>query len=192
MIRTGIYGGSFNPIHIAHISLAQALLQAASLDEIWLVVSPQNPLKQASQLLADDKRLQLARKALEPYSGLQASDFEFHLPKPSYMWHTLCALRQQYPDREFVLIIGADNWQSFDRWYRADDIVASFPIVVYPRPGYDICAHDLPPTVSLAPTPLLDVSSTDIRERIRHGESIHNLVPEAIESDVIEAYSAQQ
>ena len=117
MQRTGIFGGSFNPIHNGHIALAQQLRKEASLDEVWLMVSPQNPLKQESDLLADHLRFMMAQKAVEDVEGIVASDFEFHLPKPSYTWHTLLALSQHYPDREFVLMIGGDNWAHFTRWY---------------------------------------------------------------------------
>ena len=113
MQRTRIFRGSFNPIHNGHIALAQQLRKEASLDEVWLMVSPQNPLKQESALLADHLRFMMAQKAVEDIEGIVASDFEFHLPKPSYTWHTLLALSQHYPDREFVLMIGGDNWAHF-------------------------------------------------------------------------------
>ena len=145
MIKTGIYGGSFNTIHNGHIALAQHIMQQAGLDEIWFVVSPQNPLKPSSALLDDSLRLDMVRKALEPYPGLVASDVEFSLPRPSYMWHTLQSLTH-FTDRSFSLIIGADNWECFDRWYRAADIVAHYSIVVYPREGCDIDTATLPPT----------------------------------------------
>mgnify|MGYP003547974148 FL=1 len=116
MIKTGIYGGSFNPVHNGHIALAHELRQLAGLDEIWFVVSPQNPLKTQASLLNDRKRLDMTRRALEPYPELVASNYEFALPRPSYMWHTLQSLSARYPDREFTLIIGADNWACFDRW----------------------------------------------------------------------------
>ena len=166
MIRTGIFGGSFNPIHKGHISLAQQLRKRAALDEVWLMVSPQNPLKQSADLLDDHLRMEMARLALEGVEGIVASDYEMHLPKPSYTWNTLQALSKDYPDHEFVLMIGGDNWQLFDRWYRAEDIKANYEIVVYTRtpgdPGY------------------IDISSTDIRRRIREGRGIRRLVPKAV------------
>ena len=114
MIRTGIFGGSFNPIHNGHISLAQQLKEKAGLDEVWLMVSPQNPLKKAEDLLDDEIRMAMVRLALEGVEGIVASDFEMHLPKPSYTWNTLQALSKDYPDREFVLLMGGDNWACFD------------------------------------------------------------------------------
>ena len=130
MIRTGIFGGSFNPIHNGHISLARQLREKAGLDEVWLMVSPQNPLKAQADLLDDQIRMEMARLAVEGETGIIASDYEMHLPKPSYTWNTLEALKRDYPNREFVLMIGGDNWQLFDKWYRADDIRNQFAKVV--------------------------------------------------------------
>lgn len=188
-IKTGIYGGSFNPIHNGHIALARHLLQEAELDEIWFVVSPQNPFKVQQQLLADDKRLRLVRQALAPYPQLVASDFEFSLPRPSYMWHTLQGMSAQWPDRELHLIIGADNWLCFDRWYHADDIRSTYPIIIYPRQGYDITPADLPQGVRLVNTPLYNVSSTEIRADIAAGRDVSGKVPSTILSEVEKEFS---
>ncbi len=188
-IKTGIYGGSFNPIHNGHIALARHLLQEAELDEIWFVVSPQNPFKVQQQLLADDKRLLLVRKALAPYPQLVASDFEFSLPRPSYMWHTLQSMSAQWPDRELHLIIGADNWLCFDRWYHADDIRSTYPIIIYPRQGYDIVPSALPQGVRLVNTPLYNVSSTEIRADVAAGRDISGKVPSTILSEVEKEFS---
>ncbi len=180
MIRTGIYGGSFNPIHNAHIRLAMKILRMAQLDEVWFVVSPQNPFKRNQQLLDDDKRLELVRLALSRHPRLTASDYEFHLPRPSYMHTTLTRLSADYPDREFVLIIGADNWERFHDWHRANDILQSYRLVVYPRQGSPIHPQSLPPNVQLVNTPLINLSSTMIRQRIAQGRSIRRLVPKAV------------
>ena len=188
-IKTGIYGGSFNPIHNGHIALARHLLQEAELDEIWFVVSPQNPFKVQQQLLADDKRLLLVRKALAPYPQLVASDFEFSLPRPSYMWNTLQGMSAQWPDRELHLIIGADNWLCFDRWYHADDIRSTYPIIIYPRQGYDIVPSALPQGVRLVNTPLYNVSSTEIRADVAAGRDISGKVPSTILSEVEKEFS---
>ena len=168
MIKTGIFGGSFNPIHKGHISLARQLKKRAGLDEVWLMVSPQNPLKQNMELLDDEARFEMAKAALEGEDGIIASDYEMHLPKPSYTWNTLEALKRDYPDRQFVLMIGGDNWEQFDRWYRAEDIKQAYEIVVYTRtpgdPGF------------------IDISSTQIRQRIHEGRGIKRLVPKAVEA----------
>ena len=171
MIRTGIFGGSFNPIHQGHISLARQLREKAGLDEVWLMVSPQNPLKASADLLDDEMRMQMVRLAVEGEEGIIACDYEMHLPKPSYTWNTLQALSLDYPDREFVLMIGGDNWDLFDKWYHADDIRENYQIIVYPRRGFKGGIEGLD---------LIDISSTEIRQRIKDGESISQLVPEAV------------
>lgn len=178
--RTGIFGGSFNPIHNGHIALARQILERYGLHEIWFVVSPQNPLKSESTLLPDVQRLEMVRAALRDEVGMEASDYEFALPRPSYTWDTLCAMRRDFPDREFVLLIGGDNWERFRRWYHHDDIAANYDIIVYPRKGSALDVSNLPPRVSIADTPLLDISSTEIRRRIAAGESIDGMVPDAV------------
>lgn len=173
MIRTGIFGGSYNPIHIGHLALANYLCEYGDLDELWFMVSPQNPFKAHSSDLWDDNlRLELVRLAVEDYPKFQASDFEFQLPRPSYMVNTLQKLRETYPDREFVLIIGADNWKSFPRWKDADIIMKHHQLMVYPRPGYEIDESTLPAQVQLVDTPLLEVSSTFIRESLKAGKDV--------------------
>ena len=134
------------------------------------MVSPQNPLKQHAELLADEARMEMARKAVEGEAGIVASDYEMQLPRPSYTWNTLQALSRDYPDREFVLMIGGDNWELFDRWYRAEDIRRHYEIVVYTR--------------TLGDPGFIDISSTEIRRRIREGLSIGELVPAAV-ADII-------
>lgn len=177
---TAIYGGSFNPVHTGHIALARQLLRLGGLDEIWFMVSPQNPLKCSADLLDDTKRLEMTRLALADEEGLTACDYEFRMPRPSYTWHTLCALSHDYPDREFVLIVGGDNWKVFSRWYHADDILRNYRILIYPRTGSDIDVSTLPPGVTLVNTGRYDVSSTMVRERIKQGLSVEKLVPECI------------
>ena len=162
--RTGIYGGSFNPIHEGHVRLAQALAESHLVDEVWLLVSPQNPFKVDEHLMDDGVRLHLARLAVADVPGVEVCDREFFLPRPSYMYHTLEALSREHPDREFVLVIGADNWERFPRWYRSQDILASYRIIIYPRPGYVL--RDVPESVTVADTPLYDISSTELRRRL--------------------------
>lgn len=165
-LKTGLYGGSFNPIHIGHIQLSQALLDAHLLDEMWLLVSPQNPFKVNQKLLDDNARLKLAQLAVKNIPNIKVSDYEFHLPRPSYMVHTLEHLRQDFPEREFILIIGADNWERFPLWYKYEEILAHHRLIVYPRPGFEL--KDIPAGVTIADTPLIDISSTEIRENIPH------------------------
>ena len=177
-MRTGIFGGSFNPIHVGHIALAKAALKQCGLDEVWLMVSPQNPLKQNMELLDDGLRFRLAQQALEGVDGVVASDYELRLPRPSYTWNTLRHLAKDYPDRTFILLIGGDNWAHFQRWRHWQDILRQFDVAVYPRGEY----------LGTFDAPLFDVSSTEIRERVKKGESINGLVPASIVGKVSSLY----
>lgn len=176
----GLFGGSFNPIHLGHIQLAKHILRLIHLDEIWLMVSPQNPLKQSSTLLDDQLRLKMAQKALQDEPKIKACDYEFHLSKPSYTWNTLQALSKDKPDTEFTLIIGADNWQVFNHWAHHKDILNNYHIAIYPRVNAYIDINTLPSNVILLNTPLYNVSSTEVRQRISKGLPINNLIPETI------------
>ena len=179
MKKVAIFGGSFNPIHTGHIALAQAVQQQCGLDEVWLMVSPQNPLKRNdADLLDDSLRFEMAQKALEGVEGVKACDYEFHLPKPSYTWNTLQNLTKDYPDCIFTLLIGGDNWAHFQRWRHWKDILWHHDVIVYPRDEYQ-------GSISV---PLLNVSSTEIRKRVRAGQSISGLVPACIVSDVENYY----
>lgn len=187
--RIGIFGGSFNPVHTGHICLARQILTAVSLDEIWFMVSPLNPFKQDfTDLLPDDVRLELTREALKDKPYMQASDYEFSLPRPSYMWNTLAHLSYDYPQYSFTLIVGADNWLAFDRWAHHDFIQQHYDIAVYPRKGYDVDTELLPSHVKLVQAELYPFSSTDIRTMVHQGQSIKGLVPDSILSKVKRLY----
>lgn len=179
-VRTGVFGGSFNPVHNGHIELARWLLRASLVDEVWFVVSPQNPLKRQADLVDDRTRLRMVSLALRDEPRMAASDFEFRLPRPSYMWNTLRRMSLRWPERGFRLIIGADNWRCFDRWFAHEEILANYPIIIYPRPGSPVDAERLPENATLAETPLSGVSSTLIRQRLRRGEPVDGLVPQAV------------
>ena len=188
-IVTGVYGGSYNPIHLGHTSMASAIVARGLVDEMWLVVSPQNPLKDRG-LWDDELRLELARIAVKEIAGVEVSDIEFGLPRPSYMVSTLAALSARFSDREFVLVIGQDNWDCFRRWYRWEDILAGYRIIVLPRqsertadeahaPILDGCSA----RVEFVDVPLIDVSSTWIRAEIKDNPSYDGqwLAPEVWE-----------
>ena len=184
----GIFGGSFNPIHNGHIALAKAFLEKENLDQVWFMVSPQNPFKVNQHLLADHLRLELVCKATADNPHFKASDYEFQLPKPSYTWNTLQQLSHDFPTYRFTLLVGGDNWEAFDRWYHAEDILANYPIVVYPRQGQAVSRTTLPDGVSILNTPLINISSTEIRQRVKQDEDISQFVPAEIEGDVIRLY----
>lgn len=185
-MNVGIYGGTFNPLHNGHIALAKAFLNQCGLDEVWFVVSPQNPFKVDKVLLDDKLRLQMVREALKDEPVLKVSDVEFHLPKPSYMYRTLHSLSTKYPDASFTLLIGGDNWKAFGRWKNADEIVKNYRIAVYPRRGENIVENQLPGNVVLLRMPLIDISSTEIRQKIQNHRSITGLVPSAVERFIVE------
>jgi len=167
-VLTGIYGGSFNPIHNGHTTLGRMLVRQGLVDELWFLVSPQNPFKVDAKLLDDKARLHLTRLAIRGKRHLAVCDIEMKLPRPSYMVRTLERLREEYPDREFLLVIGADNWERFPQWYQHDEILRNHRIIIYPRPGYEL--KDVPAGITIANTPLLDISGTAIREKIKAGE----------------------
>lgn len=171
-IKTGIFGGTFNPIHIGHLALANYLCEFAGLDELWFMVSPQNPLKGEGSFLTDEQRLELVTTAIQGYPRFHASDFEFSLPRPSYTIFTLDKLKEVYPDRQFYLIMGADNWKSIERWKDTGRLVGENNILIYPRPGYNIDAESLPATAILIDAPLFDISSTFIRRALDEGKDI--------------------
>jgi len=178
-IKTGIFGGTFNPIHIGHLALANYICEFEALDELWFLVTPQNPLK-GSGFLDDNKRLELVKLAIEGYSRFVASDFEFHLPKPSYSCNTLDELKKAYPEREFVLIIGADNWLIFDKWKDYQRIIDENEVWIYPRPGSVVDKTTLPPSVKLTNVPEIDICSTFIRDGIKKGKDVRYFMHPAV------------
>lgn len=182
--KTIIFGGSFDPIHNGHLALATEALNSGLAAEVWFMVTPQNPHKQGRALSDEQVRLRMVQLALERMNGCKACDFEFSLPRPSYTLHTLEALRTAYPGREFLLLIGADNWEKFDRWYKGNEILDRHEIVVYPRGN--TTAPSLPQGVRWLPAPLCNVSSTKVREALGAGEDIAAFVPPAVAKYIME------
>lgn len=189
--HVAIYGGSFNPIHLGHLAVAQSVVNEKLANEVWLMVSPQNPLKPTTDLLPEVLRYELAITAVKHIEGVCASDFEFHLPRPSYTWRTLAALETAHPDTSFTLLIGSDNWQIFPRWAHHDELLTRYGLIIYPRPDYPVRADELPPQAHLLHAPLFPHSSTEIRDRLRRGLSVTNLVPTAVAKRLKSALGAQ-
>lgn len=180
-MKIGIFSGSFNPIHIGHMVLANFITEFTDIDEVWFLVTPQNPLKEDTFLLDEDIRFEMTKEALANFPKLKASDFEFSLPKPSYTVHTLETLSKAYPENSFSLIIGADNWESFDRWRDFEGILEQYRIYVYPRLGYRISiSKKLKDSVEALNSPIIEISSTFIREGLTKGKDMQAFLPESV------------
>lgn len=178
-IVTGVYGGTFDPVHNAHLAVAEGVLHAGLADEVWLMVSPLNPLKKDKTISPDADRLAMARLAVADRPGIKVSEFEMRLPVPSYSFNTLSALERKYPERRFTLIIGGDNYAIIERWRQWEEIVRRWGLIVYPRPGYKI--GDLHRNVRvLRDVEVSGVSSTLIRQMVAEGKSISGMTPPAV------------
>ncbi len=187
MRKIGIFGGSFNPIHVGHALIASYIVENSDIDTLWLMVSPQNPLKENSSLASDYHRLRMTELVSRRIENVITSAFEFDLPKPSYTIDTLNALQAKFPDDEFYLVIGADNWCVFDRWKAGEEIITKHRVLIYPRRGYDIVIPEkYSDRVSVVEAPLIEVSSTQVRERLSQLKSVSFYVPEAVERYIIE------
>lgn len=184
-LKTGIYSGSFNPIHIGHLALANWLCEFGGMDEIWFLVTPHNPLKKRDELMDDNLRYQMVKAAVGDYSKFKASNFEFNLPKPTYTITTLRSLQQAYPDRDFHLIIGADNWASIEQWKDYQALLSEFPILIYPRKGFDIRIPEHNSHIRQVDAPLIEISSTFIRQALNTGKDVRFFIPEAIRKTLL-------
>jgi nicotinate-nucleotide adenylyltransferase len=183
--RIGLLFGSFNPVHLGHLILAEYFATRTDLAEVWLVVSPQSPFKIGEELLPDTARLALLQRAVAGNPHLRVEDIELSLPRPSYTIATLDALRVRHPAYEFVLLMGADNLAGLPRWRAADRLVQEFDLYVYPRPGATLLDLGGFPRAQVMQAPLLDVSATFIRASVRAGQSIRYLVPSAVEQEIL-------
>ncbi len=181
----GILGGSFNPVHNGHIMVARYISSHGFVDEVWLTLSPQNPLKNSRLLIDDDDRLAMLRLAVNGTPTLKVCDIELSMPRPSFTIDTLEALSAKHEDCRFKVIIGSDNWQVFDKWRDCQNIIKNFGVIVYPRPGYDVSNINVA-GVSFANAPVCEISSTDIRRHIAEGESIDTLVSPKVKQYITE------
>lgn len=182
-MKIGLYFGSFNPVHIGHLIIANHVLNETDLQKVWFVLSPQNPFKPSSTLLNEYDRLHLLRLAVEGDDRLKANDIEFSLPRPSYTSHTLAYLTDKHPSYQFSIIMGGDSYQNLGNWKNAESIVNNYRILVYRRPGYDI-EKKSDKRVEILDAPLLEISATHIRQSVQSGKSIRHLVPDLVENEI--------
>lgn len=179
--KIGLFFGSFNPIHIGHMIIANIMAENTDLNKVWFVVSPQNPFKPSKGLLHEFDRYDMVKAAIADHYKLEVSDVEFNLPKPSYTIHTLAYLTEKFPGKEFKVIIGEDNLGNFAKWKNYEQILNQFGLYVYPRPHVTNSELKRHPNVKMIEAPLLDISATYIRNCIKNNKSIRYLVPEPVE-----------
>jgi nicotinate-nucleotide adenylyltransferase len=182
MQKIGLFFGSFNPIHVGHLIVANIMAETTDVDKVWFVVSPQNPFKPGNSLLHEFDRYDMVQAAVADNYKLHASDVEFNLSKPSYTIHTLTHLAEKHPDKKFSLILGEDNLESFPRWKNHQQILDHYGLYVYPRPRVSESQLKLHPNVTMVDAPLLDISATFIRHCVKNNKSIRYLVPEPVEN----------
>lgn len=176
--KIGLFSGSFNPIHNGHLILANYMCEFTTLDEVWLIVTPHNPLKDRQDMLDEESRLKMAELAVDKFENIKASDVELHMMRPSFTINTLEKLSSDYPDYNFTLIIGADNWTYFSKWKDCETIIENYNILIYPRNNYAVTIPEsLKDRVRLVNAPLIEISSTFIRQSIRDRKNIRAFLP---------------
>jgi nicotinate-nucleotide adenylyltransferase len=182
-MKIGLYFGSFNPVKIGHLIIASHAVNETELNQVWFVVSPQNPFKHSASLLNEYHRLHLIKCAIDGENNLRASNVEFGLPKPSYTVDSLAYLKEKHPEHEFIILMGSDGFQNLNKWKNYEVIVKNHPVYIYKRPGFDVTeTHGA--TVQILQAPLLEISSTHIRESIKNKKSIRFLVPDVVKEEI--------
>lgn len=184
-MKVGLFFGSFNPVHNGHLIIANYICETTDLDKVWLVVSPQNPLKTKDTLLGEYDRLHLIRLATEGNENLKVSDIEFKLPRPSYTIDTLTYLKEKYPQHQFALIMGSDNLETIHKWKNYQQLISNYQFYVYKRRGVDINPYPDNTNIQLLEFPYLDISATFIRENIKKGISMQYFVPEKAWEEIV-------
>lgn len=182
-MKIGLFFGSFNPVHHAHLIIATHILNENLAEKIWFIVSPQNPLKETKSLLNERQRLHLLNIAIGDNDHMKASDIEFNLPRPSYTAVTLAHLTEKHPNYEFVVIMGGDSFQNITRWKNYEYILANYPILLYNRPGFEI-ENNLGAKINVVNAPLLELSATQIRKLIKEKKSIQYMLPDAVIDEI--------
>ncbi|MCD6353977.1 MAG: nicotinate-nucleotide adenylyltransferase [Prolixibacteraceae bacterium] len=177
-LKVGLYFGSFNPVHIGHLAIANYIVEFTDIDQLWFVVSPQNPHKKSTNLLDGYQRLEMVHRAIGDDNRLRVSNIEFHLPKPSYTVDTLAYLKDQFPNHQFVVLMGSDNLESFHKWKNYETIIENYGVIVYPRPDFDKSKVKSYKNITIAEeTPLMKISSSFIRKAIAEGKDVRHFMP---------------
>jgi nicotinate-nucleotide adenylyltransferase len=178
--KTGLFFGSFNPIHNGHLIIAGYMVEYAGLKDVWFIVSPHNPLKEKLTLLEDNHRLAMANIAVEDDPRFRASNIEFHLPKPSYTIDTLTYLHEKYPEKEFILIAGSDSLPTLHKWKNYEELLKQYEFYIYPRPSAGKNPFENHPHIHFQPAPLIEISSSFIRKGISEGKNMLHFLPEKV------------
>ncbi len=182
-MKVGLYFGSFNPVHIGHLIIANHVVSYTDLKQVWFVVSPQNPFKVSASLLNEYHRLHMIKSAIDGENNLRASGVEFKLPKPSYTADSLAYLKEEFPDHQFSILMGSDGFQNLNKWKNYEMIVKNYPIYVYKRPGFEL-SQNHGANITVLNAPLLDISSTLIRDMVKAKKSIRFLVPDVVREEI--------
>ncbi len=182
-MNIGLFFGSFNPIHIGHLIISNYIVSYAIIDQVWFVLSPQNPLKPQKELLNEYHRQHLLQSALDGENKLKCSTIEFHLPRPSYTIDTLVYLKEKHPEHRFTIIMGSDSFKNIKNWKNSELLINEYQILVYKRPGFEI-KNEMKANIEILNAPLLDISSTRIREMIKNKKSIRFLVPDIVKEEI--------
>jgi len=180
--KVGLYFGTFNPIHIGHLAIANHMVEFSDLDEVWMVVTPHNPHKKKSTLLADHHRLEMVYRATEAYDNIKPSNIEFGLPQPNYTVNTLAHLEEKYPDYQFALIMGEDNLNTLHKWKNNEVILERFEVFVYPRVTSTTIKEEFKnhPKITKVDAPIMEISSTFVRNAVKNGKRITPLLPQKV------------
>ncbi len=179
-MQIGLFFGSFNPVHVGHMIIANHMVEFTDLEKVWMVVSPHNPLKNKQSLANDYDRIHLVQLAIGDNPNIQASNVEFSLPQPSYTIDTLAHLHEKYPNYQFALIMGGDNLTTLRKWKNYEKLLANYPIYVYKRPGFELGEWANHPAIYFVQAPLLDISASFIRKCIKQGKSVQYLLPQSV------------
>ena len=179
-LKIGLYFGTFNPIHIGHMAIANYIVDFTDIDQLWFVVSPQNPHKKKQNLLNDYDRLEMVHQAVGDDYRFRVSDVEFFMPKPSYTVDTLAYLKDKFPNHEFRILMGSDNLENFHKWKNYEIIIENYGVIVYPRPGSDQSKYKKHKNIIFTEAPQMEISSTFIRKAVKAGKDVQHFLPQKV------------